>query len=124
MTNKIKIPPITFQIIWPILYILLFIFIILTYRQPRTKIRTKIIYSFWIGILLNILWIILYWNLENKLYAFIDLIVMVFISLYILYLSFPDKSSNKKSIFNFFIYFLYTSWICFALFLTIYNKNY
>ena len=124
MTNKIKIPSITFQIIWPILYILLFVFILLTYRQPRTKIRTKIIYSFWIGILLNILWIILYWNLENKLYAFIDLIVMVFISLYILYLSFPDKSSNKKSIFNFFIYFLYTSWICFALFLTIYNKNY
>lgn len=124
MTNKIKIPPIVFQIIWPILYILLFVFILFTYRQPRTKIRTILIYSFWIGILLNILWIILYWKLENKLYAFLDLIVMVLLSFYILYLSFPDKSSNKKSIFNFFIYFIYTSWISFALFLTIYNKNY
>lgn len=124
MTDKIKIPPIVFKIIWPILYILLLLFIIFTYRQPRTKIRTILIYSFWIGILLNILWIILYWKLENKLFAFIDLILMVLISFYILYLSFPDKSSNKKSIFNFFIYLLYTSWISFALFLTIYNKNY
>ena len=124
MTNKIEIPPIVFKIIWPVLYILLILFIILTYRLPRTKIRTIIIYSFWIGILLNILWIILYWKLENKLFAFIDLILMVLISFYILYLSFPDKSSNKKSILNFFIYLIYTSWISFALFLTIYNKNY
>lgn len=124
MTDKIKIPPIIFKIVWPILYILLLLFIIFTYRQPPTKLRTIIIYCFWIGILLNILWIILYWKLENKLFALIDLILMVLISFYILYLSFPDKSSNKKSIFNFFIYLLYTSWISFALFLTIYNKNY
>lgn len=125
MTKEIiTIQPIVFKIVWPILYTLLLLFILFTYTQPKTKTRTIIIWTFWTSIALNILWIFLYWKLKKPFLAILDLIAMIITALYILYLSFPDKSSNKKSIFNFIVFVLYSLWLCFALILTILNKKY
>lgn len=119
MTKKIKLSPIIFRIVWTILYLYLLFFIIRIYQQPRSKNRTKLIVAFWIMIFFNIMWNVLYWKLKQKLLALIDLVLMIVVSLYILILLYPLKKHVL-----FYGYMIYTLWICFALFLTLFNKNY
>lgn len=120
MTDKINIPPIVFKIVWPVLYTFLLLFIMNLYKQPSTSIRRNLIVAFWIGILLNISWILFYWKFKQKFLAFIDLILMIGIAIYILTL-YPKKKRNS---FYFYAYLIYTLWIIFALVITIANKNY
>ena len=119
MTQKLKLSPNIFRIVWTILYIYLLFFIIRIYQQPRTKTRTKLIIAFWIMIFFNIMWNVLYWKLKQKILALIDLILMIVVSFYIVKLLYPPKQNVL-----FYGYLIYTLWICFALFLTIFNKNY
>ena len=118
MKKVIKIPPIVFKIVWPILYTFLLFFVISIYQQSKSKTRTQIIYTFWIGIALNIFWILLYFAFKQKTWAFVDLILMVIVALYTLKLLYPPKS-----VFLFYGFLVYTLWIIFALVLTILNKN-
>ena len=116
---KIKIPPIVFKIIWPILYILLFLSILFLSLEPKTKIRTIQIGLFWSSIFLNLLWIFLYFYLKMELFAFIDLCIMIVVLLFLLYYSIPDKSSSKKMKFIFSVFFIYFLWLCIAFYLSI-----
>lgn len=118
MKKVITIPPIVFKIVWPILYTFLLFFIISIYQQTKSKTQTRIIYTFWIGMALNILWILLYSEFKQKTLAFVDLILMVIVALYTLKLLYPPKS-----FFLFYGFLIYTLWIIFALLLTILNKN-
>ena len=84
---KLKIPPLVFKIIWPILYFLLFLSILCLYLEPKTKIRTIQIWLFWFSIFFNLLWIFLYFFLTIEILAFIDLCIMILVLLFLLYYS-------------------------------------
>ena len=122
--TTINIPPIVFQIVWPILYVSLLLFIIFTYQQFPSKQRTITIYLFWSGIFLNLLWILLFFQYRQIEWSIFVLIVMILIGFSILRINFIDKSSNKRDVTNFIIYTVYTMWLIFALFLlTVNTKN-
>ena len=122
--TTINIPPIVFQIVWPILYVSLLLFIIFTYQQFPSKQRTITIYLFWSGIFLNLLWILLFFQYRQIEWSIFVLIVMILIGFSILRINCIDKSSNKRDVTNFIIYTVYTMWLIFALFLlTVNTKN-
>jgi tryptophan-rich sensory protein len=119
----INIPPVVFQIVWPILYVGLLIFIILIGKQNSSDKRTIIQDLFWIGLLLNILWCIVYFYYRKILLSVFILCGMILIGLFILYYTRPTKNFNNKSIiFSFSIYTLYMLWLSFALYLLIVNN--
>lgn len=120
---KLKIPPIVFKIIWPILYVLLFISIVFLSLEPKTKIRTIQIWLFWSSIFFNLLWIFLYFYLKMEILAFIDLCIMILVLLFLLYYSIPNKSSSKKMKFIFSIFILYFIWLCIAFYLSIVKEK-
>ena len=122
--TSINIPPLVFQIVWPVLYVSLVLFILFTYQQFPSKQRTVTIYLFWGGIFLNLLWILLYFGYRQIQWSIFVLILMILIGLFILRINFIDQSSNKREITNFIIYTVYTMWLIFALFLlTVNTKN-
>lgn len=116
---KLEIPPVVFKIIWPILYFLLFLSILCLYLEPKTKTRTIQIWLFWFSIFFNLLWIFLYFYLEKKFLAFLDLCIMIVLLSILLYYSIPNKSSSKKMKFIFSVFILYFIWLCIAFYLSI-----
>lgn len=66
-------PPIVFQIVWPVLYVLMAISFIRYLRRGGKALGTGI---FIFQLVLNGLWVYLFFSLSSPLFAMIDLIVL------------------------------------------------
>jgi tryptophan-rich sensory protein len=119
----INVPPLAFKIIWPILYTALLFFILLILKEYPSKDRTIIIDLFWIGILLNIIWCIVYFYYQKLVISIIILLSMIIIGGFIIYFCWPTKSSSIKLNICFSIYTIYTLWLVFALTILITNNS-
>ena len=99
------IPPIVFNIVWPILYLLLLIAMILFYTTPPTNKTIFILWNcfFWIGILFNFLWTFSYFQQKNINAAYI---LFIFLILFAISTEILFANSDQKY-----------KWICFVLFL-------
>ena len=75
----LKLPPIYFQIIWPILYLFLIItYILFVLRPPSNQKLFK--YAnifFWMNIFFNFLYLLLFFGLDSYYGGLIDLILLV-----------------------------------------------
>ena len=114
-----KVPPILFKIIWPILYFLLLLSILFLYQFPRKKKETIQIILFWVSLFLNFFWIFLYFYLKNEILSFIDLCLMIFVLIILLFYSYPGKTLSIQKKFIFYVFLVYFFWLCFAFYLSI-----
>lgn len=115
------IPPLVYNIVWPILYSSLIFFIISIHRQKYLYTKSQLTFLFWIGIVLNVSWIVTYFQYDNFLGSLFILTFMILISLVTL-LFIPFHKDWVMAI-NFLIYVLYSGWLIFALVLLITNQN-
>ena len=123
MGKNINVKPIVFQIVWPFLYILLAAYIFtIYYFFSSSSLKTILIYLFWIGILLNIVWIFIYFRYNMFKTAYTLLITMILLGIFIVIKTFYLDGHKAIRILMAFFYLIYTLWLCFALFLLTYNN--
>lgn len=115
------IPPLVYNIVWPILYCSLIFFIISIHKQKYLYTKSQLIFLFWVGIVLNLSWVVTYFQYDNFLGSLFILTFMILISLVTL-LFIPFRKDWVMAI-NFLIYVLYSGWLTFALVLLITNQN-
>ena len=115
------IPPLVYNIVWPILYSSLIFFIISIHRQKYLYTKSQLIFLFWLGIALNLSWVVTYFQYDNFLGSLFILTFMILISLVTL-LFIPFQKDWVMAI-NFLIYVLYSGWLIFAMVLLITNQN-
>ena len=116
-----KIPPIVFKIVWPILYLFLIIAISLFYAKPPSDYNLYVLIQvlFWTGIVLNICWSPVFFYFKNRhlaLFMLVTMIILGFLTL-ILFSTMNTRFKNVISI----LYLIYIAWLCFALY--IFDKN-
>jgi translocator protein len=98
-----------FPVVWNILFFLILISLYLCLTNVKTKKESsKIEIAFGINFILNFLWSFLYFGIRNPLFAFIDLILLGFS---IISLIFINWKSNRKSAL---LLIPYLVWIIFA----------
>lgn len=103
---KFAPPGIVFPIVWNILYILMIISIIMVKDKDDNNI---VIY--YIQLLLNALWPVIFFKFNNYLLSLIELTVLFFI---VLLMSIKFKKDNKIS---FYLLIPYLLWLIFAFYL-------
>ena len=101
-------PAILFPIVWTILYILMGISFVLVYKCCDNK-ENRILYA--LQILLNFVWVMIFFNARMFLLSFIFIIIMDVIALYTILIYIKQ---NKISGYLLIPYLL---WICFASYL-------
>lgn len=109
-----EIPPLVFQIIWPILYIFLFISMVLFYVKPPPNKTIFVIwnFTFWIGILLNGLWSYYYFQKKDIITSYILFLFLILLALSTLILiGISDKAYQWAS---FALFLPYVLWLLFA----------
>jgi tryptophan-rich sensory protein len=109
-----EIPPIVFSIVWPILYIFLFVAMVLFYVKPPTNKTIFILwnFTFWIGILLNVLWTYFYFERKNQLLSYI---LFIFLILFAFTTNILTALSNERYKWVSFTLLLpYLLWLIFA----------
>lgn len=110
--NQIK-PSITppnwvFPIVWNLLFLTIAISLYLVWKRANKKQKNTIAWIFGINFILNILWSLFYFRLQNPTLAFIDLILMLFSIASMIYIT---NKINKLASYILIPYFL---WVSFA----------
>ena len=105
-------PNYVFGIVWPILYTFMSISFYIIYTKCNKVCFPLKIYMF--HIILNLIWTYLFINIENKLIALIDIIIMIGLLIYcmIVFRKYSILASN--------ILIPYLIWLCFATYLNLY----
>ncbi len=80
LNRTIKVPSITFPIVWSILYLLNGIFYYFLKKDRDVK---EIIKLFWISLFINLLFVPIFFGLNNLVISFIDIIVLLLIVIYL-----------------------------------------
>lgn len=80
LNRTIKVPSITFPIVWSILYLLNGIFYFFLKKDQEAK---EIIKLFWISLFINLLFVPILFGLNNLVISFIDIIVLLLIVTYL-----------------------------------------
>lgn len=101
-------PNFVFPIVWTILFILIGISIYLSLTSAKKKAKNKILFWFIVNLALNSVWTLFYFNFHNPLLAFVDLILILATTLYLILLTYK---ANKLSSYLLVPYFL---WLSFA----------
>jgi tryptophan-rich sensory protein len=101
-------PNYIFGIVWPILFILIALSIYFAWINSKKKNKPKLIIFFGINLVLNFIWTLIYFKLQNPFLAFID-IILILIS--IGYLIIFTYKINKLSSYLLYPYLL---WVSFA----------
>ena len=102
-------PDWVFAPVWTTLYFMMTLSIWIFWHSKRREMNT--VYIYFIHILFNATWSIVFFGFHNIFLAFINLIILVFL---IIILQIRFKRVNKVSSFLMFPYLL---WSCYALFL-------
>ena len=105
-------PNYVFGIVWPILYTFMSISFYIIYTKCNKVCFPLKTYMF--HIILNLIWTYLFINIENKLIALIDIIIMIGLLIYcmIVFRKYSILASN--------ILIPYLIWLCFATYLNLY----
>ncbi len=113
----LKIPPIYFYIVWPILYCFLVVSIVLYMKAPPSSRRTYHLglIFFWVNIGLNFLYLLFFFGLNNNLVSTVDLIFLV-LTAWATQVIFFLSNSKYRAVFAT-LYLFYTLWLSFALLL-------
>lgn len=98
---------ITFSI-WGIIYLLLFAFVILQFRESNRTVVQNIGWAFAMSCLLNALWIVA-WHYEQLLLSLIIMLGLLATLVYIGFKIYPVSSGLTKAVFG-----IYLGWICIA----------
>ncbi len=98
---------ITFSI-WGIIYLLLFAFVILQFRESNRTIVQNIGWAFALSCLLNSLWIVA-WHYEQLPLSLIIMLGLLATLVYIGFKIYPASSGLTKAVFG-----VYLGWICIA----------
>jgi len=101
-------PNYVFPIVWNILFFLIAISLYLAWTNSNKKQKTKVTVVFGINLILNVLWSLLYFGLQNPFYAFIDLILIWFSILAMIKIT--STISKKAS----YLLLPYLFWVSFA----------
>lgn len=110
--NQIK-PNITppnwvFPVVWNLLFLTIAISLYLAWKRANKKQKNIVAWIFGINFILNILWSVFYFRLQNPTLAFIDLILMLFSIASMIYVT---NKINKLASYILIPYFL---WVSFA----------
>ena len=114
-------PPITppnyvFPIAWTILFILIALSMFFSWSESKKSDKKKVAAVFAVNLVLNVLWSILYFGLQNPLLAFIELIIFWLSILAMIIVLFRI---SKKSAYMLIPYLLWVSFAAFLNFLSI-----
>lgn len=109
--SKLNPPSYVFKIVWPILYLLIFITFFNIYNNDKCKNFCYILQIFCIHLILNFIWTTLFFKLKLFFISFIDILLMIITLLYLMTLI---KNINGKL--NLLLY-PYLFWLIFALYL-------
>ena len=111
--SKLSPPGYIFGIVWPILYILIFISFIIRFYNGIENNYLGLVF-FVLQMVCNLIWSPLFFRYKKINWALFDLILtIIFTGLTIYYF-------NKKSKLSAYLLMPYMIWICFALYLNIY----
>ena len=106
-------PSYIFGIVWPILYILIFLSFIVRFYKKKNMNDLGLLF-FVLQMVCNLIWSRLFFTYQKLRWALFDLILtIIFTGLTIYYF-------NKKSKLSAYLLIPYMIWICFALYLNIY----
>ena len=110
--NSIK-PSITppnyiFPIVWNILYFLIALSLYFSFMNGNKKERVKVSWVFGVNLVLNLLWSLFYFGIQNVFLAFVDIIL---IWLTIIWMMFVTWRIDKKASYLLIPYFI---WVSFA----------
>jgi len=101
-------PSFVFPIVWNILFFLIALSLYIAWTSSKKKDRKKIIIVFGINLVLNALWSLFYFRMQNPVFAFVDLIL---IWLTIIAMIFVTYRIKKVSVYLLIPYLL---WVSFA----------
>ncbi len=101
-------PSFVFPIVWNILFFLIAVSLYIVWKNSGEKQKKQVILIFGINFVLNIFWSFLYFYLKLPLFAFFEIILLVFSIISMILLT---GRINKKSSYLLIPYFL---WVCFA----------
>lgn len=78
ITPTLSPPSILFPIVWTVLYVLMGISAAIIYNTPtsETDSKAKALSTYGISLIVNFLWSIIFFNLQNYLFAFIWLVLL------------------------------------------------
>ncbi|MEL7431631.1 MAG: TspO/MBR family protein [Chlamydiota bacterium] len=98
-----------FQIVWPILYVIIALVGHTFWNQPKSRERTLGL-TFWaLQILFNTLWPFFFFSQKSPILGFIDLLVVIIFSLYVIY--YGKKLRSSWIVYGFSAYVL---WLIYA----------
>ena len=118
---KINPPSIVFPIVWPILYILLGVSSLLVFRTKIPKDKKIYFIIFEIQLLLNWLWSIFFFKMNNLILSLVTVFIMIGLTIYLIILSFKY---NKVATYLLIPYILWISFACYLTFyITLKNKK-
>ena len=104
--SQLNPPSYIFGLVWPILYILMMVSALLTYR--------KVFSVFLIQLIFNAAWSWLFFRFQMPLVALFDIYILIIINIYLLYLMY------KESKIGFLLFIPYVLWISFASYLNLF----
>lgn len=114
--NKSSLTPPSwvFGIVWPILYLLMFLSFFIVQQNPKCVPFCKPLYFFLIQLGFNLVWTTLFFKMKQPKLALLDLILTVIFTFITVY------QFKKISKIGFYLLLPYLIWICFALYLNFY----
>ena len=107
-------PDYVFGIVWPILYITMFIAFVLVAVSSKCKYVCFPLVIFLVGLFFNLIWSYLFFTLKQPVIAGIDLVIMYILNLLTLFYFYKITPIAT------YILIPYTLWITFALYLNMY----
>lgn len=107
-------PPKVFSIVWTILYILMAYSFYVIYQKDKSKINI-----FYLQIIVNILWVIVFFTFNNYKLSLILLLILIYL-VYNMYITFKEVDNTIGL-----LQLPYLCWLCVALYLNgyIYFNN-
>ena len=112
--SKLSPPDWVFKIVWPVLYFLMFIALVLVWTDKKCYPFCKPLYFFLIQLFFNLIWTTLFFVYKKPLLALIDIIIIL---LFTIITYFQFKKINKTASY---ILIPYILWTIFALYLNLY----
>lgn len=110
LDKPINVPPVLFGIVWTILYILMGISYYIVSKSNDTKNKNALV-IYWIQLVVNALWTLIFFGLNTYLFAFIWLVLLIIL---VAIMIFKFYNINKKSAY---IQIAYLIWLLFAAYL-------
>lgn len=110
LDKPINVPPVLFGIVWTILYILMGISYYIVSKSNDAKNKNALV-IYWIQLVVNSLWTLIFFGLKAYLFAFIWLVLLIIL---VAIMIFKFYNINKKSAY---IQIPYLIWLLFAAYL-------